>query len=264
MGRFEPIPARVAIIFEHQSSVDPTMAFRMLRYTVRTWERWLREPTNRRKGRLPLVLPVVLYHGARPWSAAKDLAALVGPASAPPALAETLAKIRPHATYQLLDLRETEESALQGSWPGLLCLWLFKAHTSGDLISALARFFVVHGAAGDPENGDPETMAAFIDYMWSTDSRLKGLPSHAKVPNILQESIGDHPKGIAELLRDEGRQEGRHSALAQTLMGLLERRFGELDDDQRSQIMSEGDEAIQRVIDTIFDLSSIDEAIANL
>ena len=188
--RLATTPAQVAIIFEHQSSVDPTMAFRMLRYTVRTWERWLREPANRRTGRLPLVLPVVLYHGSRPWSAATNIAALVGPTPAPPEISALLSTLAPRATYQLLDLRETEESELWGTWPGLLCLWLFKAHASGDLISVLARFFEAHGPLGSPETGDPETLAAFVDYMWSTDSRLKGLPDHAKVLEILQESIG--------------------------------------------------------------------------
>ena len=36
-------PARLAIIFEHQSTVDPRMALRVLRYTLRFWDRWLRE-----------------------------------------------------------------------------------------------------------------------------------------------------------------------------------------------------------------------------
>ncbi len=70
--------------------------------------------------------------------------------------------------------------------------------------------------------------------------------------------------GIAELLRNEGREQGRHRALSQTLLSLLERRFGELGEEQRTRILGGNDEAVQRVIDAIFDLSSIDEAMAIL
>jgi predicted transposase/invertase (TIGR01784 family) len=33
----------VYVLFEHQSSYDATMPFRLLRYMVRIWERWLQD-----------------------------------------------------------------------------------------------------------------------------------------------------------------------------------------------------------------------------
>src|ERR1044072_3514622 len=46
------------LLFEHQSTVDDRMGFRLLRYLVRIWERWLTEHSRAR--RLPVVIPVVL------------------------------------------------------------------------------------------------------------------------------------------------------------------------------------------------------------
>src|SRR4051794_5306885 len=47
--------ALVYILFEHQSTVDAIMSFRLLRYEVRIWERWLRDNPGARK--LPVILP---------------------------------------------------------------------------------------------------------------------------------------------------------------------------------------------------------------
>jgi predicted transposase/invertase (TIGR01784 family) len=59
--------ALIYLLFEHQSTSDDRMAFRLLRYLVRIWERWLAD--HPRAELLPAVVPVVLYHGAEAWSA---------------------------------------------------------------------------------------------------------------------------------------------------------------------------------------------------
>jgi len=73
--------ALVYVLFEHQSAPDDWMAFRLLRYLLRIWERWRTEqagPGTRKT--LPVVLPVVLYHGAEPWSVAlHDRSGVDGP-----------------------------------------------------------------------------------------------------------------------------------------------------------------------------------------
>ena len=58
--------AYVYLLAEHQSSDDPLMAFRMLRYVTRIWDQHLREHPNARQ--LPAVIPLVVYHGPAPWA----------------------------------------------------------------------------------------------------------------------------------------------------------------------------------------------------
>src|SRR5437899_1243043 len=53
--------ALVYVLFEHQSTVDPLMPFRLLRYVVRVWEAGLRAAPER--ARLPAVVPLVLFQG---------------------------------------------------------------------------------------------------------------------------------------------------------------------------------------------------------
>ena len=47
-------PTLLFLLVEHQSSVEPLMAYRVLRYVTRVWDRWLREhPTAQRKRSVP-------------------------------------------------------------------------------------------------------------------------------------------------------------------------------------------------------------------
>jgi hypothetical protein len=75
--------ALVYVLFEHQSSHDATMPFRLLRYMVRIWERWQRDHPGVSK--LPLVLPLVLHNGETRWRSGRDFASMLD--ATPPLLA---------------------------------------------------------------------------------------------------------------------------------------------------------------------------------
>lgn len=91
--------ALLYLLFEHQSRVDPMMAYRLLRYMVRIWEHWLKLHPRSRK--LPVVVPVVLYHGPRPWKTSRRLSDLFGLEE--PATLDALPFI-PEFQWQLDDL----------------------------------------------------------------------------------------------------------------------------------------------------------------
>jgi predicted transposase/invertase (TIGR01784 family) len=59
--------ALVHVLLEHQREGEPLMAYRLLRYCVRIWEDWLR--TAPRSQHLPPILPVVVHHSRRGWTA---------------------------------------------------------------------------------------------------------------------------------------------------------------------------------------------------
>ncbi|WP_239381164.1 Rpn family recombination-promoting nuclease/putative transposase, partial [Frankia sp. CIT1] len=67
--------AFVYVLIEHQSGNDPVMAFRMLRYVVRIWDRYLAD--HPRASRLPVVIPLVVHHNDRAWTAPVEVADLV-------------------------------------------------------------------------------------------------------------------------------------------------------------------------------------------
>jgi hypothetical protein len=92
-------PALVYVLFEHQSSFDPWMPLRMLRYVVRLWEQWLREHPE--ASRVPLILPVVLHHSDEGWRASPELRSVL---DASPEMLEATRALVPHFTFVLDDV----------------------------------------------------------------------------------------------------------------------------------------------------------------
>ena len=87
----------LVLLLEFQATVDRAMAVRLLAYTALLYERLIAAGELRKHGALPPVLPIVIYNGRRPWTAAADVAELV--ASGGPALAP----YQPSQRYFLLD-----------------------------------------------------------------------------------------------------------------------------------------------------------------
>ena len=95
--------AYVHAVIEHASSVDPSMAFRLLRYRVRVWEREME--TTGVRDRLPPVYAVVVYHGKARWTAPRSVLDMV---DGPPALRSQLRGFG----YQLRDIARMRSDRL--------------------------------------------------------------------------------------------------------------------------------------------------------
>ncbi len=85
------------VMIEFQSTVDPYMAVRTLVYTGLLYQDLIRRGALDDDGRLPPVLPVVLYNGRPRWTAPVEMADLIAPAE------EALAGFQPSQRYFLLD-----------------------------------------------------------------------------------------------------------------------------------------------------------------
>jgi len=98
----------VYVLFEHKSRSERRVAVQLLRYVVRIWERDARPRARERGGAEPrIILPLVVYHGQRPWTAPRSLGELyAGP--------EALRPYWPELRYVLVDLSAMPEEAIVG------------------------------------------------------------------------------------------------------------------------------------------------------
>ena len=128
------------LLFEHQSSNDPRMAWRMLNYMTRVWDRWTRANP---KGPLPPIYPLVLYQGPRRWRAKQQFSEQV-------ALGNTaaLGAYTPTFHYALHELARMPEAVLPP--PGIvrMTLVLMRAAQRGitreDLLSTRPDITAAH------------------------------------------------------------------------------------------------------------------------
>ncbi|TAK73139.1 MAG: Rpn family recombination-promoting nuclease/putative transposase [Gammaproteobacteria bacterium] len=103
--------AYLYLLVEHQSTPDELMAFRMLKYSCNIIDEHLKRT---KKKTLPLIYPMVIYHGERPYSYSTDIKDLV---DAPPELVERYF-LQP---FQLIDLAKIDDKELkQYAWAGVM------------------------------------------------------------------------------------------------------------------------------------------------
>jgi hypothetical protein len=94
------------LLLEHKSAPERWVAFQLLRYIVRFWER-LREQGY---DKLPLVLPIVFYHGQERWNVPRRLSTLFAPAGF-----TELYKYAPELEYDLQDVSVSGGREITGS-----------------------------------------------------------------------------------------------------------------------------------------------------
>ena len=103
-GEGERAPAIFILAIEHQRQDERFIVVRQLGYTVRIWERWLRE--NPGATHLPPVIPVVIHNGDTPWRSPTSLHAVLDLPNVP--LDPSLRALLPSMEVVLADLASPE------------------------------------------------------------------------------------------------------------------------------------------------------------
>jgi hypothetical protein len=213
----------VYLLLEFQSSVDPFMAVRVMTYAGLLYQDLIRRRDLALGGRLPPVVPVVLYNGLPRWQAAQDVAELiaVGPSG--------LAAYRPQFRYLLIDEGALPAEALPPTRN--LVAALFRLENSRELtdvrrvIESLLDWLIA-----------PEQLSlrrAFTVWLRRVllPVRLPGvtMPEVAdlqEVRSMLAERVIEWTRDWKQQGLDEGRQEGQIELAREGVLAALEIRFG--------------------------------------
>ena len=233
--------AYIFVLYEHQSSIDAMMPFRVLVYMVGIWKEWRRaNPTARH---LPPVVPIVLYHGDRIWTAPLDFHALF---ATDPAVLDALAPHLPAFEVLLDDLARTDDDTIErGTRRALatVALMMLKHAAHDPELMAVFTRLRRHLSAMLTEPGGLEALRSTAYYALSNSNLESGFVERiiaANLDPVVQEVIVStaqrlydegHDKG-----REEGREEGRDREREAILLRGLRHKFGELPDSLRARI----------------------------
>ncbi|MGH8964171.1 MAG: Rpn family recombination-promoting nuclease/putative transposase, partial [Actinomycetes bacterium] len=222
-------PALVYVLIEHQSTPDPLMPWRMLRYLVRIWERYLGE--HPKAVRLPLVIPVVVHEGGRAWPAPVELSELI---DVDPVTAAAAAEFVPRFRFLLEDLAGTDPAELRAELSArpltpiaMVSLYVLQsAPRSADVAEELEQVLdTLHAVLRSP--GGTEALRAMLTYIHGVSET----PSE-RLRQVMAR-LGPEAEEVyvttADTLRAEGRAEGR----AEMLVQQLTLKFGPLPDGVR-------------------------------
>lgn len=207
-------PAAIYLLFEHKSYPDPDVAFQLLRYVTRIWERAREEQAPR----VP-VFPVVLYHGRAAWQVPSTLQGALDVPSA-------LVPFVPDFRYSLVDLTRFSDEEIRGALALRIALLALKYVFSEELIARLPDIMVL--VVQLPERRSVlDTLETLFRYFVAGSKRVEGADLWRAMESLLVEEGRDIMKTLAEEWLEQGREEGLKRGLEQGLQqglrqGLLE------------------------------------------
>ena len=216
---FRGRPRDAMVLLECQSTVDRTMAVRMLAYTALLHQDLLRAAPA---GALPPVLPIVLYHGRKPWSAPEEMAGLAAPCG------EHRAPYQPSQRYFLLDVgRYTDPLPPAGR--NLVAELIRMARSRGAKeVSAVFADLTVR--LSEPEHEG--LIRAFWQWLGKVHLpacrvkfALPPLENWREAGTVLNNMLGDWRAPTLEEGREEGRTEGRIQGQADVMRRMAARKF---------------------------------------
>ncbi|HZI16402.1 MAG TPA: Rpn family recombination-promoting nuclease/putative transposase [Myxococcus sp.] len=250
-------PLLLYVLLEHQSTVDPWMALRMLRYVVRQLERWRQEHPDSTV--LPPIIPLVMFHGAEgAWTAPRRVEELFGLPEKGRARWRALV---PRFEYLLDDLTTEREDALKARpGPPLVRLaWLVLRYgRSGELARKLPEWVALFAQVQASPEGT-ENLVLLIRYLL-----LVGNAAAQKVAGqVLHSVLGEQRTeelmlGWGEELIEKGLQQGVRRGRAESILRILVARGVPVDEEGRQRILTCTDMAtLDRWLDRAANASSL-------
>lgn len=260
--------ALLYVVFEHQSTVDGLMPFRILKYVVRILDRHIADRAGA-PGALPLpvVIPVVLHHSATGWTAATRTEALFDPAL----LAEpTILERVPRLGFVLDDISHLSDDQLAARALGMLptlTLWALRdARRPNAVRRSVSRWQSVIRELTTADSGLEALLTIFRYLSLVTQdlprqtllATLANTPPEIKDPLMTTLAEGWIAEGEAK-----GRVEGRVEGIRLMLLRLLTAKFGELPQHLRQRVQTAPEDALSRWTDRAFSADSLESALVD-
>ena len=204
-------PVSMYMLFEHQSSPDPWIRLRLLRYCCRIWEDDLRGEPDRHE--LQPIVPVVFYQGERVWNYSTEFADLF------PETAHSWPWV-PRFAHELLDQTTLKPEAVIGGIKGRIAQLLMMVAFGRNVDAALqltAQLLPLLDQAG---GGINERRRFYLYLMATQDLDLIQTFREALRRQGLDE--GDDIMTYAQQLLAEGEAKGRAEGEARKQVEMVE------------------------------------------
>ncbi len=255
--------ARIHVLYEHQSAPHGLMAFRLVAYSVRIWEAWLKVHPDART--LPAIVPVVLHHGMRGWTAARALEELYDlDDETREAAGEHLLRMR----FALDDLGAQSDEALRAramSALGRLSLYCFRhAREPEALVRELGAWVELMLEVRAAPNGGA-ALGSILRYIVMVHPE----PPEVVLPQ-LERALGDSRlketlMTCGEILMQRGEARGEARGELQATRRLLKRqlglRFGPLPESVDARIEAADVPTLETWADRVLTAASVDDVL---
>ncbi len=255
----------IYFLFEHKSYISKNVSLQLLKYMTAIWDAKVK---NEKRDELPVILPLLIYHGRDRWNAGNTLGDIIkGYESFPDGVKGYI----PNYEYLVYDISRYTDDQIKGSVYLRIMLTLLRDIFTKDdekfyksLLKSVEYIKELEG-----KQSGIEYFETMMRYIFSARKDLT-----KETADELQRKLKtNYPEGsdlimtLAEILRKEGREEGREKGIEEgrtkekidTTIKLLTKKFGFLPKNLKEGIRKLDSPTLEVIIDSIFETNSLDD-----
>ena len=242
------------LLMEFQSSVDKYMALRMMVYIGLLYQDLIKRGEVLEDGRLPPILPIVLYNGSQKWTAATNISELI------PVVPGLVSQFTPSLHYLLIDENNYTDSELASLHNLVAAVFRLEHASSPSAVSELTQLLT------DWLSDRPDLRRMFA--LWIRATLMRKQEYGIVMPQVddLQEirvMLADKVEEWAKAYIAEGKQEGLQQGEVLALQRLLAKRFGVIPADTIALIANAPVVDIERWLDRVIDAKQLSDVFAH-
>src|SRR5262245_16443032 len=229
------------VLHEHKSKDQRATALQLGGYGMRLLERWHQDHPG---APLPLVMPIVLYHGSAPWRSPRRIDGLRSWQGCPGPLVRFLRPLQPEQAFLVVDLAAMTEAQLDAlslsAATGLTLRFLqfLREASIDEAARALLRWADLILQLAEHRHGK-DVLSALFSW-W-----LAGAPASSETLSTVMTKIQqENPqmRSLLDMVLDLGEERGLRALVAEQ----LEARFGALPDNLQERLAAADAESLQR------------------
>ncbi len=195
----------VYLLFEHKSYADRLIHLQLIEYMLKIWRLVLKQKTEKS---LPVIIPMVLYHGQKKWQHGTKFSELFSEYHG------NLKIYIPDFEFVLYDLTQYSDDAIRGMVLHRVVMLLFRHIYDPDIADKLPGIFSQMREIIESEGG-----LRFLEKILRYLSNTAGGITPDELTNMVKESFSQEKEGgfmtIAEILRKEGFELGIQQGIQQ-------------------------------------------------
>lgn len=249
------------LLFEHKSYPTKGISFQLLKYMVEIWEA---KRDKEQAKELPIIIPLVIYHGQQKWSIPSNLGELLKGYNQLP---EELKLYVPNFDFLLFDISSYSDEDIKGTAQLKILFTLFRDLNTNDSqkrdLAILRSIHYLHELENKQSAvGYLETLMRYI-FTVAKDFTKKDMEKMIFQLETAKSEGSEVVMTLADILRKEGIEQGIElggvKALSEVAILQLTSKFGLLPQDMKNSISKADKDTLQVILMNIFNLQSIEE-----